>query len=79
MLGGHILAFARWRAICWTLVGVGLLTLAALFTLPERLPPARRSTERLGAALSHYGQLRRQRRLLGFAGIAGCFYSGTFA
>lgn len=79
VLGGQILAFAGWRAIFWTLVGVGLLTLAALFTLPETLPPARRSTERLGAAFSRYGQLLRQRRLLGFAGIAGCFFGGTFA
>ena len=79
VLGGQILAFAGWRAIFWTLVGVGLLTLAALFTLPETLPPARRSTEPLGAAFSRYGQLLRQRRLLGFAGIAGCFFGGTFA
>lgn len=79
VLGGQILAFAGWRAIFWTLVGVGLLTLAALFTLPETLPPARRSTERLGAAFSRYGQLLRQRRLLGFAGTAGCFFGGTFA
>ena len=79
VLGGQILAFAGWRAIFWTLVGVGLLTLVALFTLPETLPPARRSTEGLRAAFSRYGWLVRQRRLLGFAGIAGCFFGGTFA
>jgi Bcr/CflA subfamily drug resistance transporter len=33
MLGGQILAFAGWRAIFWTLVAVGLATLAALFAL----------------------------------------------
>lgn len=79
VLGGQILAFAGWRAIFWTLVGVGLLTLVALFTLPETLPPARRSTEGLRAAFSRYEWLVRQRRLLGFAGIAGCFFGGTFA
>jgi DHA1 family bicyclomycin/chloramphenicol resistance-like MFS transporter len=38
IVGGQILAVAGWRAIFWTLVGVGLLTLAALFALPETLP-----------------------------------------
>ena len=79
LLGGQILAIAGWRAIFWTLVGVGLLTLAALFTLPDTLPPGRRSTELLSTAFARYGQLLRQRRLLGFAGIAGCFFGGTFA
>jgi DHA1 family bicyclomycin/chloramphenicol resistance-like MFS transporter len=37
------------RAIFWTLVGVGLATLAALFTLPETLPAERRSREPLTA------------------------------
>ena len=40
--GGQILALAGWRAIFWTLVGVGLATLAVLFTLPETLPTERR-------------------------------------
>src|SRR3954464_5875488 len=31
ILGGQILAVAGWRAIFWTLVGVGVVTLAALF------------------------------------------------
>lgn len=42
ILGGQILALAGWRAIFWALVGVGLATLAVLFTLPETLPTERR-------------------------------------
>ena len=79
VLGGQILALAGWRAIFWTLVGVGLLTLAALSTLPDTLPPGRRSTEPLSKAFARYGHLMRQRRLLGYAGVAGCFFGGTFA
>ncbi len=79
VLGGQILALAGWRAIFWTLVGVGLLTLAALSTLPDTLPPGRRNTEPLWTAFTRYGHLLHQRRLLGFAGIAGCFFGGTFA
>src|SRR4051794_13804789 len=54
ILGGQILALANWRAIFWTLVGVGFATLAALFTLPETLPPDRRSREPLHSALVRY-------------------------
>ena len=79
VLGGQILALAGWRAIFWTLVGVGVLTLAALATLPETLPSGRRSTKPLRTAFARYGGLLRRRRLLGFAGIAGCFFGGTFA
>ena len=66
-LGGQILVWASWRAIFWTLVGVGLLTLAALFALPETLPPERRNAEPLGHALVRYVQLLRERHILGYA------------
>ena len=79
VLGGQILALAGWRAIFWTLVGVGLLTLAALFTLPETLPRERRNAESLGRAFARYGELVRQRALLGYCGAIGFFYAGTFA
>jgi DHA1 family bicyclomycin/chloramphenicol resistance-like MFS transporter len=79
LLGGQILVLAGWRAIFWTLVGIGLLTLAALFTLPETLPYGRRNTEPLLRAFARYGGLLRERRLLGFAGAVGFFYVGTFA
>ncbi len=79
MLGGQILVLAGWRAIFWTLVGVGLLTLAALATLPETLPPARRNRESLGRALLRYVNLLGRRRLLGYAGAGGFLYGGIFA
>jgi MFS transporter, DHA1 family, multidrug resistance protein len=79
VLGGQILAVAGWRAIFWTLVGVGVLTLAAVFTLPETLPAGRRNREPLGRALVRYGELLRHRRLLGYAGAGGFFYAGIFA
>jgi DHA1 family bicyclomycin/chloramphenicol resistance-like MFS transporter len=79
ILGGQILALAGWRAIFWTLVGVGLATLAALFTLPETLSAGRRGREPLLRALVHYGELFRHRRLLGYVGAGGFFYGGIFA
>ncbi|MCJ9758123.1 multidrug effflux MFS transporter [Agrobacterium sp. SHOUNA12C] len=79
VVGGQILAFAGWRAIFWTLVGVGLLTLAALFTLPETLPAERRNLQPLGRAIIGYGTLLRHRRLLGYAGTGGFLYGGIYA
>jgi DHA1 family bicyclomycin/chloramphenicol resistance-like MFS transporter len=78
-VGGLILHVASWRAIFWTLVGVGVATLAALYVLPETLPPARRNHEPLGRALSAYAELLRHRRVLGYAGAGGFFYGGMYA
>jgi DHA1 family bicyclomycin/chloramphenicol resistance-like MFS transporter len=78
-VGGQILHIASWRAIFWTLTGIGLVTLAALYTLPETLPPARRNHTPLHRALYGYGQLLRQRQLLGYAGAVGFCYGGIFA
>lgn len=78
-LGGLILQVASWHAIFWFLVGVGLATLAALYALPETLPPARRSREPLSRALGRYAMLLKQPRLLGYAGAGGFFYGGMYA
>jgi DHA1 family bicyclomycin/chloramphenicol resistance-like MFS transporter len=78
-VGGQIVAFAGWRAIFWTMVAIGLVTLAALFTIPETLPAARRNREPIGRALIRYGELLRYRRLLGYAGTGGFLYAGLFA
>lgn len=79
LVGGQIVALAGWRAIFWTLVGVGAVTFAALFTIPETLPPERRSRESIGRALSGYAALLRHRRLLGYAGAGGFLYAGMYA
>lgn len=79
LLGGQILVVAGWRAIFWVLVVVGVLTAAALFTLPDTLPPGRRNREPLGRAFARYGQLLRHRRILAYAGAGGFFYGGMYA
>jgi MFS transporter, DHA1 family, multidrug resistance protein len=79
LVGGQVLAVAGWRAIFWTLVGVGLLTLVTLPMLPETLPAQRRNHEPLQRAVAYYGVLLRDRRLLGYAGAGGFFYAGMFA
>lgn len=79
MLGGQVLAFASWHWIFWLLVGIGALTLAALFTVPETLAPERRDLDAVRHALSRYGELLGDRRILAYAGIGGFFYAGAYA
>uniref|UniRef100_UPI0018E0685E Bcr/CflA family efflux MFS transporter n=1 Tax=Geomonas edaphica TaxID=2570226 RepID=UPI0018E0685E len=79
LVGGQIVALAGWRAIFWTLVGIGIVTLAALFTIPETLPAARRNKEPLARAIAGYCELLRDRRILGYVGAGGFFYAGMFA
>jgi MFS transporter, DHA1 family, multidrug resistance protein len=78
-VGGLIIAVAQWRAIFWMLAAVGVLTLMALYTLPETLAVERRLREPLSQAFATYGWLLRQRRLLGYAGVGGFLYGGIFA
>ncbi|HEY1943618.1 MAG TPA: multidrug effflux MFS transporter [Roseiarcus sp.] len=78
-VGGQIIRFASWQAIFWLLMAIGAMTLAALFTLPETLPAARRNREPLGRAWAGYLVLLRTRRVIGFAGVGGFFYGGIYA
>nr|WP_320012769.1 Bcr/CflA family multidrug efflux MFS transporter [uncultured Desulfobulbus sp.] len=78
-VGGQIVARASWRAIFWVLVGVGLVTLSALMTIPETLPAARRNREHIGRAMIHYFTLLKNRRLLGYVGTGAFLYAGMYA
>ena len=79
LVGGQIVAMSGWRAIFWLLVAVGLVTLAALYTIPETLPTQNRNPEPIGRALLRYVELLRNRRLLGYLGAGGFLYAGMFA
>ncbi|MFK0166420.1 multidrug effflux MFS transporter [Rhizobium sp. NPDC090279] len=78
-VGGLILRVGPWPAIFWSLVGIGFVTLIALFTIPETLPRDRRNAETMSGAFAAYGTLIRDVRLLGYAGAVGFFYAGVFA
>lgn len=79
LLGGQILLVASWRAIFWTLFALGLTGLGALATLPETLPPERRTRHTLGSALAGYGMLLRERTLMTYAAIGAFLMAGLLA
>jgi DHA1 family bicyclomycin/chloramphenicol resistance-like MFS transporter len=78
-VGGQIAAFSGWRAIFWVLAGVGLVTLAALLSIPETLPVARRNQEPLGGAMIRYIAILRDKRVLGYIGTGAFLYAGMYA
>jgi DHA1 family bicyclomycin/chloramphenicol resistance-like MFS transporter len=77
--GAQVLALWSWQAIFWSIAGFGLLTLVALWTLPETLPRARRDSQPLRLALGDYFILAWNPRVLGYAISGGFFYGGAFA
>jgi DHA1 family bicyclomycin/chloramphenicol resistance-like MFS transporter len=78
-IGGVILRFGSWQLIFWALAVFGGLILVAIYTLPETLPPERRNHAPLSGAFRRYGQLLRDRRVLGYASAGGFFYGGMYA
>jgi DHA1 family bicyclomycin/chloramphenicol resistance-like MFS transporter len=78
-VGSLILRVASWRAIFWTLTVVGMIALAVLWTVPETLPRDARTRVPLSHALRTYGQLLRHRAMLGYGGVAGCYFGASFA
>lgn len=78
-VGAQILTLASWQAIFWTLVAIGVATLAAVFALPETLVPQKRESSSILATLAGYGSLLRSPILVGYAAAVGFFYAGVFA
>ena len=79
LLGGQILTFAGWRAIFFALVGIGAITLFALYHLPETLPQTHRNPAPLTDAMLDYVRLIGNRQVMGFAIVGAFFYGGCFA
>ena len=79
-LGGLVLAWTGWRSIfhLLALAAVAMLALAH-YALRETLPVERRRPARVGASLSAYAGLLRDRRFLALAVIGGAMLSTLFA
>lgn len=79
LVGAQILEIASWQAIFWTLVGIGLATCVAVMTLPESLPTEKREHGSVLTAISGYGEILTNPRLLAYAAVIGFFYVAIFA
>jgi MFS transporter, DHA1 family, multidrug resistance protein len=78
-IGGEIEVLLSWRAIFWALVVFGCLTFISLRWLPETHQIERRNHEPLLKSFSRYGALLTNGKVLGYAGVGGCFYGAMYA
>ena len=73
LIGGQVLWFIGWRAIFWTLAGIGVIALVvAALRLPETLRPEYRQPLVLSSILKRFGELVRHRAFMGYA-LTGTF------
>ncbi|MEU9378693.1 Bcr/CflA family multidrug efflux MFS transporter [Streptomyces sp. NPDC048255] len=80
LIGGQVLRFSDWRGVFVVLTGVGaLLTLLVWRRLDETLPPARRQTGGVGAALHTMRGLLGDRVFTGYTLAGGFAFAVLFA
>lgn len=79
VFGGQLLRFTSWRGVFVVLAGIGVLLFAVCaWLLPETLPAAGRSSGRIGATLSTYVSLLRDRGFTGYVLVAALSFAGLF-
>jgi DHA1 family bicyclomycin/chloramphenicol resistance-like MFS transporter len=80
LIGGQILWYAGWRAIFWTLAGIGVLALiVASLRLPETLRPEYRQPLVLAHILKRFGELLRHRAFMGYAFTGAFQFAALFS
>ncbi len=79
LIGGQILLWLDWRAIFWVLVGFGMLSFLAAFSLPETLGRSRRNEARPLAMLIGYLELLRNGRYVGYVTCSTLYFCCLFA
>jgi DHA1 family bicyclomycin/chloramphenicol resistance-like MFS transporter len=79
-LGGIVLNWTSWRGVfvVLALLGVGIITFAAL-ALPETLPPARRRSGGVVGTIRDYRRLFTDRAYIGLILVAGLAMAALFA
>src|SRR6476620_1410809 len=80
LIGGQILWFLGWRAIFWTLAGIGFFALAvSYFRLPETLRPEYSQPLVLSSILARFGELVRHRAFMGYAFTSTFMFSALMS
>ena len=80
LMGGQILWFVGWRAIFWTLAGIGLFALVMTYVrLPETLRPEYRQPLVLSSILKRFGELVRHKAFMGYAFTTSFMFSALLS
>ena len=79
-LGGELLRITSWRGVFAVLALYGLIIIPVVWrTLPETLPPQRRSSPGVRTTLRSYRGLLRDRPFVGLVLVAGLAMAGLFS
>ncbi len=80
LIGGQILWYLGWRAIFWTLAGIGFFALlVSYFRLPETLRPEYRQPLVLSSIVKRFGELVRHRAFMGYAFTSSFMFSALLS
>lgn len=80
LVGGQLLVNFGWRSVFWVLAIYGATWLAVVaLLLPESLPAARRTRQRVAQVLAVYARLMRDRQYMGYVVSGGFIFSGLLA
>ncbi|WIN00312.1 multidrug effflux MFS transporter [Actinoplanes oblitus] len=80
VIGGQLLTFTTWRAVFVVLAAVGAtLLVAVVFTLPESLPPPRRTPAHPRGTLRTFRTLGADQRYLRHVAAAALMFAAVFA
>jgi MFS transporter, DHA1 family, multidrug resistance protein len=79
LIGGQVLLWFDWRAIFWVLVVFGVVSLCAVFLLPETLAASRRNEAHPVAMLVGYFKLLRSIRYIGYVACSAFYFCCLFA
>lgn len=80
LIGSALLGVMPWEGIFWVLAGYGaLMLLAALFVIPETLPPERRHERGSSTVWQRYRSVLSDRVYVGVLVIGGMMFAGLFS
>ena len=70
LLGGAILEFGSWHGIFWLMALASAVMFAMIFSLPETLPPQKRSTKPIVSSFRNYLRLLQDAKFMRYTLLA---------
>ena len=79
LLGGTILGFGSWHGIFWLMALASAVMFVMIFSLPETLPPQKRSTKPIASSFRNYLRLLQDAKFMRYTLSVTFFYVAAYA
>ena len=79
LLGGAIMEFGSWHRIFWLMALASAVMFAMIFSLPETLPPQKRSTKPIASSFRNYLRLLQDAKFMRYTLSVTFFYVAAYA